>query len=382
MNRSSDNILEQLHRDLTNRARGGIAIYFGAWLLIALSFEYQQQHPAFFAFNSTIFLLTILSRLLHLLVYKKRLPIPLPLLHHWLVYTILLAGLHWGLLTLWTLSHDAYREISIFLLLTAASLGIAGTITLGISRRIGLVYPLVILLPVIYGLLLRGAVEDILLSVMAALALVYAYVASRTASQDYWRAIDNQALLEERARQLEKLSITDQLTQLNNRAYFDRRYAEEWKRCQRLGSALSLLILDLDHFKNLNDSHGHVFGDLCLQKVGEVLQATRHRESDVIARYGGEEFVILLADTEEACVESIAERFRLAIAGIELDFEGHAVALSCSIGGSSIYPDRALAADLLLKQADIALYRAKDGGRNQFQLFDKKEVDEENDAVA
>ena len=369
MNGSNGKILEQLHRDLTNRARGGIAIYFGAWLLIALSFDYPQQHPVFFALNSAIFILTVLSRLLHLFFYKKRPSTPLPLLYHWLVNSILVAGLHWGLLTLWTLSHDDYREISIFLLLTAASLGIAGTITLGISRRIGLVYPLVILLPVILGLLLRGAVEDILLSVMAALALVYAFVASRTASQDYWRAIDNQALLEERAKQLEKLSTTDQLTQLNNRAYFDRRYAEEWKRCQRLGSALSLLILDLDHFKVLNDSYGHVFGDLCLQKVGEALQATRHREPDVIARYGGEEFVILLPDIDEAFVEAIAERFRLAITAIELDYESHPVALSCSIGGSSVYPGRALSEDLLLKQADIALYRAKDNGRNQFQLY-------------
>lgn len=363
----SADVLKSVHHDLTNRARSGIGIYLVSWLLVTLPNEYPGKHSLFFYTNTVIFALIILSRLLHLIVQIKKPQFSVSKLNNWLVGSILLAGLHWGLITFWSLSNNIHDDISMFLVISAGALGIAGTISLSISKSIRLLYPIVIFIPLIAGLIYYGDLNNKLLASMAALAMVYSFAASKNANRDYWRAITNQSIAEKRAEQMEQLSITDQLTQLKNRLYFDKRLAEEWKRGERLQTKLSLLMLDLDYFKMINDTHGHVSGDSCLVKVGEALQSAIQRETDLVARYGGEEFVVLLPDADETTARAIAENFRLAIANLELDFDGIKVEMSCSIGGATITPHHLVSSDVLIKQADIALYCAKRNGRNQYQ---------------
>ncbi len=125
-------------------------------------------------------------------------------------------------------------------------------------------------------------------------------------------------------------------------------------------------MVDLDHFKRLNDTYGHIFGDACLQQVAAVLQREVKREIDLVARYGGEEFVVLLPDTDAAGARRVGEILRQAIECIEIDHDGEAVRLTASIGGASLVPERETDASLLLKQADDALYRAKETGRNRY----------------
>lgn len=370
----SAQVLKNVHHDLTNRARSGIGIYFIAWLLVTLPNQYPGKHSEFFYTNTIIFAVIIASRLLHLLVQINRPQLSVTTLNYWLVGSILLAGLHWGLMTFWSLFYNVHDDISMFLVISAGTFGIAGTISLSISKSIRLLYPVVVFTPLIVGLLYSGDMNNKVLAGMAVIALIYAFTASKNASRDYWNAITNHSVAEKRAEQMEHLSITDQLTQLKNRSFFDKRMTEEWKSGERQQAPLSLLMLDLDHFKVINDTHGHVSGDRCLARVGDVLQSTIHRETDLVARYGGEEFVILLPDADEAAARIIAENFRHSISGLDLELDGVKIDMTCSIGGATITPHHLISSEVLLQQADIALYRAKRNGRNQYQANSKTTI--------
>jgi len=157
----------------------------------------------------------------------------------------------------------------------------------------------------------------------------------------------------------------DGLTGLNNRQHFDRRLQEEWQRHQRLGQPFSLLMLDLDHFKDLNDAYGHLAGDRALAAVGRLLSASL-RQSDFPARYGGEEFVIILPHTDGSQARRLAERLRQALAEEPIaDRGGSAVRLTASFGVATSAPGQTGTPEELLHLADQALYRAKANGRNQ-----------------
>lgn len=166
----------------------------------------------------------------------------------------------------------------------------------------------------------------------------------------------------ERKAVLIDLATTDTLTGLPNRRAFRTTLARDLAHAQRLGLPLSLLILDLDHFKAVNDTFGHLAGDAVLRRVGEVLQR-ESRSSDLAARLGGEEFGILLpgADLDDALVT--AERLRVSIAGMRAVHQGRDISVTASVGAVS-YPEHGATAETLAQAADEALYAAKHAGRN------------------
>lgn len=165
----------------------------------------------------------------------------------------------------------------------------------------------------------------------------------------------------------------DGLTRLYNRRSFDERLIYEIKRRARYHHDLSLLMVDLDHFKSVNDTYGHKAGDLVLRKVGEIL-TTVFRTTDLAARYGGEEFVVLLPHTNEEAAWKLAERVRTAVENCAFHFDGQDFTVTASIGvasvaGGSLSPDD----DLVLK-ADKALYQAKNNGRNMVVVSGQKDA--------
>ncbi|PIE68791.1 MAG: GGDEF domain-containing protein [Deltaproteobacteria bacterium] len=155
----------------------------------------------------------------------------------------------------------------------------------------------------------------------------------------------------------------DGLTRIFNRQHFERRIAKELKRHQRYQNELSLLMLDLDHFKRINDTYGHLAGDLVLREVADMLRATL-RESDIPARYGGEEFVVILPHTQEEDAWILAERIRQKIAAHTFKFHDHYFQVTTSMGISSVKPSLLKSAEYLVSLADQALYLAKTSGRN------------------
>ncbi len=176
--------------------------------------------------------------------------------------------------------------------------------------------------------------------------------------------------LEERNATLERLSSLDGLTGLFNRRYFDDNLIKEWKQATRNNSPLSLLIVDIDYFKNYNDYYGHLEGDDCLRKVAQSLYDALMRPADIIARYGGEEFTAILPNTNSEGAMMVARRMMAHVAQLAVVHEGSSVAdaVTVSIGASSGFPSDKLPPTSLLDCADKALYEAKKSGRNSFRM--------------
>lgn len=169
---------------------------------------------------------------------------------------------------------------------------------------------------------------------------------------------------------LRKISITDPLTELLNRRYFEERISEEVERSKRHKQPFSLIILDIDNFKEFNDTYGHLAGDEALRNVGHVIRRCV-RIIDIAARYGGEEFAIILPTTDKEDARLIGNRIREGIEGITLPVikdEGKAAELTVSLGIAS-YPADASTIELLINNADRALYKAKAQGKNRVVLF-------------
>ena len=165
---------------------------------------------------------------------------------------------------------------------------------------------------------------------------------------------------------LMELNHVDGLTGINNRAYFDEQFGNEWQRSMRIGSPIGLLMLDIDHFKKFNDNHGHLGGDACLKLVANTIQDAIRRPADKCYRYGGEEFVAVLPHTDLAGSAFIADRICKAVAALEFEFEGKTIPVTISIGVCSMVPPRGSKYQDLISAADQALYEAKRQGRNRY----------------
>lgn len=168
-------------------------------------------------------------------------------------------------------------------------------------------------------------------------------------------------------RLVESLAVTDELTQLPNYRCFQDRVEEEISRARRNKKPLSLLMVDIDFFKKLNDSYGHPFGDAVLRQVGGIIERCLRRE-DFAARYGGEEFALLLPDTNRDGARQSAERLRAEIGRTVFTHEGNSAHVSIS-GGMATYPRDAETKEHLIENADRALYYAKRSGRNRIAQF-------------
>lgn len=171
-----------------------------------------------------------------------------------------------------------------------------------------------------------------------------------------------------RLEHLEQHSVTDRLTGLPNYAYFTDALIRECRRADRYGHSLSMVLMDLDHFKAFNDKHGHEAGNRMLAEVGRAIHASL-RSSDLAARYGGEELVLIVQGHVDEAVE-VADRIRARVARIKVPAGRGARAGTTLSAGVSQYVQGSGSGDLLIDQADKALYAAKAGGRNQVRTFE------------
>lgn len=184
-------------------------------------------------------------------------------------------------------------------------------------------------------------------------------------------AIENQQFHQE----LEQRAYYDYLTKLANRRYFLELANNELIRSSRYGNKLSVLMMDVDHFKHVNDTYGHNIGDIVLRELAHVATNTL-RNVDILGRIGGEEFAILLPETTEDQAIETAERLRETLARVEIPTpKGHVFHFTVSLGITSVVADsKDLTIDTLLNQADKALYKAKNDGRNQVCVFDANTI--------
>jgi diguanylate cyclase (GGDEF)-like protein len=165
-------------------------------------------------------------------------------------------------------------------------------------------------------------------------------------------------------KELEEISITDSLTQAFNHQFFMDRIKQEAKRANRYGTRVSLLMIDIDFFKRVNDTHGHRGGDAALAGAAQVVRQNL-RETDLFARYGGEEFCVIALAIEHAEALALAERLRQCIADAEFPFDDRRLKITISIGVSTWTPALGEDFEKLIRMSDAALYKAKDQGRNR-----------------
>ncbi len=176
--------------------------------------------------------------------------------------------------------------------------------------------------------------------------------------------------LEEKNVELERLSSLDGLTGIANRRIFDEFTKKEWGRAAREDQSLSLILIDIDHFKPYNDNYGHQGGDDCLRQVAQKLASSVKRPTDLVARYGGEEFAVVMPGTDLEGAKSIAASLCEGISSMSLP-HAHSSTADCvtiSLGVASMTPSAGGKPQELIEKADEALYKAKESGRNQFQL--------------
>lgn len=179
-------------------------------------------------------------------------------------------------------------------------------------------------------------------------------------------------------KELQQLSATDGLTGLSNRRMFDEQSLREWRRCDRAKKPISLVMVDVDHFKLFNDRYGHQAGDECLKAVAQQMQRAAPRASDVVARYGGEEFVFVLGETDIDGAKWVANLLRQRIAELKIpNADSPLKHVSVSCGVASVIPEDGLTLEVLLQSADNALYQAKQQGRNRVLGVAYGEVNQE-----
>lgn len=174
--------------------------------------------------------------------------------------------------------------------------------------------------------------------------------------------------LADKNRILEEQNTLDALTGVRNRAYFDKKILAELKRSRREQRPLALVMLDIDHFKQINDNHGHLAGDAVIRGVAQRIQDLLKRSSDYVCRYGGEEFALILPNTDAEGVFALAEQIRLSIADAPFDTEIGPLAVKISAGCFASIAGPEMVNTDFIHAADQALYQAKTAGRNQVKL--------------
>jgi len=275
------------------------------------------------------------------------------------IATAFLAGLGWGALAIslpW-LGRTGQNIVLIMMVIaiTTALPRLVVLLPFFLTFTAGVLTPLVLMLPFLHGELVR-----VVLPMLVMLAVTLWFSATET------RRVLVDILLKQIS--FENASWEDRLTGLGNRRRFDERLDLSWHQAVRLQVPLSLILLDIDHFKLYNDNYGHPAGDTCLQLVASALNACVKRAGDLVTRYGGEEFAIVLFHTPMNDAKTMGEMLRSAVAELEIkhEFSNNGI-VTISLGGATIIPNQEGKIGDLVRAADEALYRAKAQGRNRVE---------------
>lgn len=199
-----------------------------------------------------------------------------------------------------------------------------------------------------------------------------AYIHHKQRDEAFLALLESQKKLNEANKSLEALSSLDGLTGIANRRQFENRIQQEWQRATRNATPLSLLMIDIDFFKNYNDTYGHQGGDFCLKEIANLIKEAEKRSTDIAARYGGEEFALVLPETNREGAMDIALNLLAQVQNRNIPHCNSAAAdrVTISIGVATRIPERGTDYDLLIKDADDALYEAKNSGRNMVIFAD------------
>jgi diguanylate cyclase (GGDEF)-like protein len=349
--------------DLEKRSTSGVFFYILIPPVLFFADGYIRQHLAFSSVFLAIFTGICLFRIIYVHVSKK-LPDRHEAMHKIiLIVSILFTALAWGVGAAFFLLYSEQRGIQMLMLICTVGFSAGGVMSFMPVLFLAVSYNFLMLVPITAVVFISGDVPS--LGIAMILYSIYLVLISLRGNHEYWTALENERLLEEKSRELEIVSRTDVLTGLYNRRYFDELFELEWELSSRRRTPLTLLICDIDHFKNVNDTYGHPAGDEYLKLISRHIRQVFQRKTDVVARYGGEEFVVLLPDRDAGHTRDLAQRLREKIAGTVMEYDGKEIQTTISQGVTSCVPEPGMDRDQLLNRADNAMYEAKHAGRNK-----------------
>ncbi|WP_079203267.1 GGDEF domain-containing protein [Pseudomonas sp. CC6-YY-74] len=277
---------------------------------------------------------------------------------------ILLGALGWGLTLGWALSSPELENSRVIAIMATIAFSTASIYHLAMRKHLSLLILPLLYLPGLLALMLDWQAQR---GLFIALIVYFSYlILALGRNREVYRnhlALELEML--EQQQSLEQLSRTDSLTQLGNRYQFNSLFPVMVANAQHQSASMSLVLLDIDFFKRVNDEHGHTCGDACLSAFAERMRQVFRRRSDALLRLGGEEFGVLMPNTtlEQACL--LAESFRLELTQQGFNVQGNSLPLTASLGVGCFDPQRDDNAEAFFKRVDDALYKAKRTGRNR-----------------
>jgi diguanylate cyclase (GGDEF)-like protein len=359
----------QENRDIAGRSFTGSYIYLIVWLAIMLPNRLYVAAPAECLWLTLTFSVLAFVRIVLIkkfdTIYSNN-----PLVWKVVFFpVVVLTSLAWGVFCAMSLVLPAFQPISLVTIICTAGMTGGGGASLSPNRALTLALITSFLLPGIVAMLFFSSTADLSLGIVFFFYWLGMYSVTKTQHLEYWMALKGTFVVRQYAAELQKLSVLDGLTGLKNRAYFDDTLRKELKNARRLQSCLILLLIDIDHFKNVNDRYGHLVGDECLRLLSSCLSRVIRRETDTVARFGGEEFAVILPGLSVEQGVVLAEKIRVGVGALEYVSPEERVRFTVSIGISSatLTPDETEAT--FVDGADKALYQAKANGRNQLSVW-------------
>ena len=276
---------------------------------------------------------------------------------------ILLTGLIWGVGFAKFILQPGEHNTHILMAICTSGLCSGGVVAFLPCLGLSISFSMAILGPGIVTMAMNRVYPS--LTILFSLFFVYMVLMVVRGNREYWNALENEFLLKEKTKDIERLSQTDGLTGLYNRRYFDTAFEYEWNRAIRNKTTIAMVLCDIDHFKRVNDTFGHLAGDAYLKLTANVLKQVAKRKTDIVARYGGEEFIILMPGDSMENVLDLAERIRISMEKTALIFDRNKIKTTVSLGVAGVIPKPFEKRESLVSKADDAMYEAKNRGRNR-----------------
>jgi diguanylate cyclase (GGDEF)-like protein len=336
--------------------------------VLAVATDSFQQHPRLM-WRTTILLVSTLLARLGLIIGRPYLYLSRPALWRWLLaLTVVIIASCCGLLhAAFALMYGIESWPFLISAIWIAGLTAGGCLTFVPSMALVYCHLFLMEMPILLVCLRLGGTKANAFALTVLFFIVFLIVQCRQLHSAYWQGLADRASIEAKNRLLEELALTDALTGLPNRRAIGAWSDRQLEAAARHGFAFWVVLMDIDHFKGVNDTYGHEAGDAVLQKFGEILKAST-RASEISGRIGGEEFLQVITFSDQEGVRTVTERIRKQFAEETFHFAGRTFGVTASFGASGFSGNKAPEFSALVGLADIALYRAKNSGRNRIEI--------------
>lgn len=356
-------VASRVLEDLEKRSYPGMYFYILVTVIALGVNSFYKRHITFSAVFVTVMLAIAFFRLGQFYFFQRLNELNQKLNAGIFYISVCLTAMTWGLGFAYFMAYPEESASQTIMITITLGLTAGGVVAFMPAWKMAVMYNILMLMPAVVVMNIIGTNFPLICLIL--LYTLYMNIIASRGNREYWQALENEHLLWLKNEEIRKISRIDGLTGLYNRRYFDEIFHKNWKVAERNQSPIALIIGDIDHFKQINDTYGHPAGDLFLKHFARLLGDIVKRETDFIARYGGEEFVILMMNINKNDTLQIAEKIHEAVRQLQVPYEDKVMQVTASLGVTVGIPGRNESTQLFLKKADDALYQAKNAGRDR-----------------